>query len=206
MNDNKGKSGIYLWYNCLNGKIYVGQALDLGDSKKGRLTKYYHKSYLMSKNRGNSMLRPALIKYGHENFSVAILEHCKPDLLNLREQYWLDLLKPDYNILKFSRSSRGYKHTPETINKMKGPRPYFKPSPELLSKLGELSKNRVYDQEFRDRISKREGFTVYVYNSSGILVNTCPSIIRLNKYYGLTMHHKTLYKRISQASGYLIII
>jgi len=50
-------------------------------------------------------------------------------------QYWLDLFvqsSPDYNILKFSRSSRGYKNTRlafDSIAKMKGPRPNFKPSP-----------------------------------------------------------------------------
>ena len=152
----------------------------------------------MSKARGISMLRSALIKYGHANFSVAILEYCKPELLDLREQYWLDFLEPEYNILKFSKSSRGYKHTPESINKMKGPRPYFKPSPEHLAKIVELSRNRVYDQEFRDNISKREGYTVYVYDSEGQLINTYTSIIRLKKAYGLTMHHKTLYKRISR--------
>lgn len=196
--DNNGKSGIYLWYNRLNGKIYVGQSLNLGDLKKGRLIRYYHKSYLMSKARGNSILRSALIKYGHANFSVAILEYCKPELLDSREQYWLDFLEPEYNILKFSKSSRGYKHTPESINKMKGPRPNFKPSPEHLAKIGELSRNRVYDQEFRDNISKREGYTVYVYDSAGQLINTYTSIVRLKKAYGLTMHHKTLYKRISR--------
>lgn len=196
--DNSGKSGIYLWHNRLNGKVYVGQSLNLGDPKKGRLIRYYHKSYLMSKTRGNSILRSSLIKNRHANFSVAILEYCSQDLLELREQYWLDFLEPEYNILKFSKSSRGYKHTPESIKKMKGPRPHYKPSPEHLAKIGELSRNRVYGQEFRDNISKREGYTVYVYDSAGQLINIYSSIVRLKKYYGLTMHHKTLYKRISR--------
>jgi len=47
-------------------------------------------------------------------------------------------------------------------------------------------------------VSNREGKTVYFYNSSGKLINTYSSIIRLKKAYGLTMHHKTLYKYISQ--------
>jgi group I intron endonuclease len=144
------------------------------------------------------LLNRAITKYGHENFSVAILEYCTQENLDSREQYWLDLLKPDYNILKFSRSSRGYKHTSESIAKMKGPRPNFKPSPELLRKLMEIAKTRQYTPEYRDKVSKREGKTVYVYDSSGKLINTYSSIIRLKKAYGLTMHHKTLYKNISQ--------
>ena len=138
------------------------------------------------------------MKYGHANFSVAILEYCEPELLDFREQYWIDFLEPEYNILKFSNSSRGYKHTPESINKMIGPRPNFKPSPEHLEKIGELSRKRLYDKNFRDNISERLGKTVYVYDRAGKKVNTYTSIIRLKKAYGLSMHHKTLYKRISQ--------
>ena len=144
------------------------------------------------------MLNRAIIKYGYAKFSVAILEYCNPELLDDREQFWLDLLKPDYNILKFSRASRGYKHTFESLAKMKGPRPNFKPSPELLKKLAEISKFRKYDQEYRETVSKREGQAVYVYDSNGKLINYYPSIFKLKKAYGLTIHHKTLYKYISQ--------
>jgi group I intron endonuclease len=40
----------------------------------------------------------ALIKYGHANFSLEILEYCSPEDLIKREQYYLDRLKPEYNI------------------------------------------------------------------------------------------------------------
>ena len=36
-----------------------------------------------------------------------------------REQYYLDNLKHEYNIQKFAGSSLGYKHTPETIEKLR---------------------------------------------------------------------------------------
>jgi len=144
------------------------------------------------------LLSRAILKYGHDKFSVAILEYCRQELLDSSEQYWLDLLKPDYNILKFSRSSRGYKHTTESIAKMKGARPNFKPSPELLKKLIELSKTRNYDQDYRDKVSNQKGNTVYVYDSFGKLISSYSSIIRLKTAYGFTMHHNTLYKYISQ--------
>jgi group I intron endonuclease len=35
-----------------------------------------------------------------------------------REQYYLDKLKPEYNILKYAGSSFGYKHTEESKKKM----------------------------------------------------------------------------------------
>jgi group I intron endonuclease len=153
LEENKGKSGIYLWYNRINEKYYIGQSLNLGGVKMGRFSRYYRQSYL--KEKGQSIIRAALLKYGHENFSVIILDFCSIELLDEREQYWIDLLKPDYNILRFVKSSRGYTHTPHSIDKMRGPRPDYKPSPEHLVKLGVLAKNRVYDNTFRDKLSER---------------------------------------------------
>jgi hypothetical protein len=86
---------------------------------------------------------------------------------------------------------------------MRKPRPNFKPSAEHRAAIGLASSKqmRTYGQSFSDLISERNGTTVYVYNTEGKLVTTYSSIIRLKKAYGITMHHKTLYKRI--AEGFL---
>jgi hypothetical protein len=68
LSENKDKSGIYLWYNRINGHSYVGQSRNLGENRSGRLIHYYKKSYLSSSKRGDSLIRKALLKYGHENF------------------------------------------------------------------------------------------------------------------------------------------
>jgi NUMOD1 domain len=81
---------------------------------------------------------------------------------------------------------------------MIGVRPHFSPSQELKVKLGLLAKNRIYDKAFRDAISERKGFTVYVYDTNGKLITTYPSIIRLKEAYHIKLHHKTLYKYIYQ--------
>lgn len=198
LKENKGKSGIYLWTNCKTGKQYVGQSKDLGNPLTGRLTRYFHKSFLSYNKRSKSLLRLAILKYGHDSFSVAILEYCNKDQLDSREQYWLDLLKPEYNILKFASSSQGYNHTPETLEKMKGPRPTFKHSPEVLAKIALSNKDRIYTQKYREMVSEREGTAVYVYDEYGKFIQKFPSIVTLKKAYGLTMHHKTLYKKITQ--------
>lgn len=85
MADNKGKSGIYLWSNNTNGKCYVGQAKELGG--KGRIDRYFRPSYLTSVSLGNSAIRSALVKYGLEGFTLAILEYCPVQSLIEREQY-----------------------------------------------------------------------------------------------------------------------
>ena len=53
----------------------------------------------------------SLIKYGYSKFTFEILEYCKKVDLIVREQYYLDLLKPEYNILALANSSLGFKHS-----------------------------------------------------------------------------------------------
>ena len=47
------------------------------------------------------------MKYGYFNFNLEILEYCNKELLLEREQYYLDLYKPEYNICKIAGSSKG---------------------------------------------------------------------------------------------------
>ena len=61
----------------------------------------------------------ALLKYGHSKFSIEILEHCDSNCILKREQYYMDLLKPKYNILEIAGSPIGYKHTQEAIDKIR---------------------------------------------------------------------------------------
>lgn len=61
----------------------------------------------------------AIIKYGYSNFILEILEYCDQDEVLLKEQYYIDNIKPEYNILNEATSSFGYKHTEKTLLKMK---------------------------------------------------------------------------------------
>lgn len=73
-----------------------------------------------------------MVKYGYGSFSFEILEYCDKSEVLDREQYYLDLLKPDYNILTSAGSPLGYIHSDETKAKMRGPR---KLSSEHLTKI-----------------------------------------------------------------------
>lgn len=61
----------------------------------------------------------ALLKYGYSNFQLEILEYSTKNKVLIKEQYYLDLLKPVYNVLTTAGSSLGYIHSPETIAKFK---------------------------------------------------------------------------------------
>lgn len=53
-----------------------------------------------------------------EDISLEILEYCDPKDVIKREQHYLNLLEPKYNILLTAGSSYGYKHTEETKSKI----------------------------------------------------------------------------------------
>lgn len=122
--ENKNKSGIYRWTNLNTGSTYVGSSVNLAK----RLNYYYNYSCLTKKNM---VIYKAILKYGYSNFKLEILEYCAPEECVKREQYYLDLLKPEYNLLKTAGSSLGYKHTEETIAKFKAK----KFTPDQLAKL-----------------------------------------------------------------------
>lgn len=65
-------------------------------------------------------INKALLKYGYSNFQLEILEYCEPTDAIEREQYYINLLNPSYNILKIAGSSFGYKHTEESKVRMRG--------------------------------------------------------------------------------------
>lgn len=113
--DNRNKVGIYRWVNNINNNTYIGSSTNLSE----RFLDYYQ-SRILLKNK--TPIHNALLKYGYSSFRLEILEYLvaneKKEAI-LREQYYFDLLKPEYNILKIAGSSLGYKHRDETIERMK---------------------------------------------------------------------------------------
>jgi hypothetical protein len=96
---NKGKT---VWKPILRmvgftGSCYVGSSLNLAS----RLATYFSIKALQARlANGRSIISSALLKYGYSNFSLHILKYCEAGLLTVREQYYIDLLNPDYNILR----------------------------------------------------------------------------------------------------------
>lgn len=108
---NKIKSGIYRLNNLVTGKSYVGSSKDLSN----RFSTYYSLNYIKKKvKKDSSIIYNSILKYGYDKFSLDILEYCELDILIEREQYYMDLLKPEYNILKKAGSRLGFKHTEKT--------------------------------------------------------------------------------------------
>lgn len=106
-------SGIYKITNIINNKIYIGSAVNLKERE------YEHFRRLNKNNHCNIILQNSYNKYKVENFKFEVIEKCdKKDLIN-KEQYYIDLLKPYYNICKIAGSKLGVKHKEESKLKLK---------------------------------------------------------------------------------------
>ena len=111
-----------------------------------------------------------LIKYGYSNFTLEILEFCDCSYTISREQYYIDLCIPEYNILKIAGSSLGYKHTEDALAKLRESR--FNLTEEQKAKLKDHLKvhNSSEDQIEKSRqrmieYNKSKGETVEVLDT-----------------------------------------
>lgn len=112
-----------------------------------RLYKYYSLKHL---SEHKTAIHNALLKYGYSNFTLDILEYCEDVDLILREQFYLDLLKPEYNILQQAGSSLGFKHSDETLEFFKKDR---KLSEEARNNLSLAATGRILTEKDKIKIS-----------------------------------------------------
>lgn len=99
--------------NNVTGDFYVGSAVDI----RGRWRS--HLSCLRNGKNAAPILQNAWAKYGEDAFSFQVLETVEDrrDAVP-KEQKYLDLLKPKYNVCPVAGSPLGRKHSEETKRKM----------------------------------------------------------------------------------------
>nr|YP_010390662.1 GIY-YIG endonuclease [Fusarium asiaticum]YP_010391086.1 GIY-YIG endonuclease [Fusarium nepalense]UPX02680.1 GIY-YIG endonuclease [Fusarium vorosii]QJT58192.1 GIY-YIG endonuclease [Fusarium asiaticum]QJT58247.1 GIY-YIG endonuclease [Fusarium asiaticum]QJT58302.1 GIY-YIG endonuclease [Fusarium asiaticum]QJT58357.1 GIY-YIG endonuclease [Fusarium asiaticum] len=185
LKENKGKSGIYLWTNQINGKRYVGSALDLSK----RFRNYFNTSYLTDR-KDIMIIYKALLTHGFDNFTLEILEYCESSVLIEREQYYIDLLNPEYNILKIAGSRLGAKHTLEAIAKIKAGA--LNRSKEALAKNLEHLNKLNSSQEHKDHL-------IRLNTSIEQIAKTANPVIVLNILNGESLE----FRSITQAAKFL---
>lgn len=91
------KSGIYKLTNQLDGKIYIGQSVNIKDRWGTHI-----KMGLGAETPSRNKLYSAMLKDGVENFTFEVLEECPSSQLNEREKFYIDF---------FSSSEYGYNST-----------------------------------------------------------------------------------------------
>lgn len=109
----KNKSGIYQIRNLTNNKIYVGSAVNFRERKNIHL---YH---LRLNKHHSQYLQRSYNQHGEENFTFEALEYVenKENLIE-REQHYIDILVPHYNICKVAGSNLGRRNSEEVKRKM----------------------------------------------------------------------------------------
>ena len=86
------KCGIYKFTNKINGKIYIGQSIDINARKRSHINDAYCKG-----KDSNCPFHQAIIKYSENGFNFEIIEECPKELLNEREKYWIQYYNSYHN-------------------------------------------------------------------------------------------------------------
>lgn len=107
--------GIYKIENKVNGKVYIGQSIDIDKRRK------QHLGDLNNGIHHNKHLQSAWDKYGEENFTFKVVEECEVENLNQKEIYWIDsydsyINKNGYNLTLGGDGGRTIEE--ETIQKI----------------------------------------------------------------------------------------
>lgn len=133
---------IYLIINTINQNIYIGSSINFNQRRNK------HLNDLRNNKHHSSYLQRSFDKHGENTFRFYIVENCKETELIEREQFWMNKLKPEYNISKIAGKNTGYKHSTETK--------------KLLSY---LSKGRKLSKEHKEKISRKlKGIKYPQYN------------------------------------------
>jgi group I intron endonuclease len=108
-------TGVYLVKCLSNGRSYVGSSRNI----EGRWKE--HRYDLRHDQHHNRHWQNAWNKYGASDFVWSVLEETarEDSVLREREQHWIDILRPEFNISAYSGPTRlGAHNTPEHKAKM----------------------------------------------------------------------------------------
>lgn len=92
-------TGIYRITCLLDNKIYIGQAMSIGDRLK------QHIKCGLGIDTPQNKLYQAMMKQGVENFTFEVIEECPSSELNKQEKYWIEFYQS--NVYGYNMSSGG---------------------------------------------------------------------------------------------------
>jgi group I intron endonuclease len=138
------KRNIYAIRNLINGKVYIGQTSNIG--RRWRTHLHRAKSGLCRP------LYSAIRKYGKESFSIEVLLECDESVVDEKEIEYIRLFEscsPDRGYNLAGGGSATFKHSDESKRKISESKKGYKPSPESIDKRKETLKARK-DEEISE--------------------------------------------------------
>lgn len=131
--------GIYKITNLLNGKIYVGQSIDIDER------------FLAHKREPPPKMHEDVELFGWENFEFEVLEECSREVLNDRENFYIEKLNPEYNTIK----KHNWTHTPETCEKIRQAKLGSHHTEESCEKMSESRKGVTLSEEHKEKCRQK---------------------------------------------------
>lgn len=107
--------GIYKIENIINHKVYIGQSSNI----ESRWNQHIHD---LTKNiHRNSHLQNSWNKYGENNFAFSVIEECEENLLDERENYWINYYGGCNSCKTYNNREAGNngRHSDETREKLR---------------------------------------------------------------------------------------
>ena len=129
-------SGIYQIKNQANGKRYIGSTINFAKRWQN------HLGALRRRQHRNPHLQAAFERYSEVTFVFAVLEQVKPDNLIEREQHYLDMLVPEYNLSSTAGSCLGC-HASEEARRKQSEAKLGRRNPNWGKPLSEQTKRRI---------------------------------------------------------------
>ena len=136
----KNVRGIYKVTNKINGKVYIGQSVDIGrrwcEHMNAKDDIYFHK---------------AIQKYGVENFEWEVIEQCKKKDLDEREIYWIeyyDSFNKGYNCTKGGDGNSG-EGNPNWKGGVSSDEDYYRQYSKQWYETNK-EKRKEYDKQYRE--------------------------------------------------------
>jgi group I intron endonuclease len=186
------RSGIYLIRNINNNKCYIGSSNNLEYRKCMHFSKLKHNKHI------NQHLQNSYNKYGKESFIFTIIEECEcmKEILLDREQYYINTMNPEYNILKIAGSTLGFNHSIETKLKISNSTIGIKKSKEHCENIKNSQKGKTLTDEHKQKLSEsaknrtKQGHTTKI-NIDGINYDSLKEASEL-----LGIKYNTLQRRL----------
>lgn len=142
-------SGIYKIQSKLKpDRVYIGSAIHFKRRWDLHLVN-------LRKNKHHSIkLQNHFNKYGEKDLILIVLEPCLPEFLIIREQFYLDTLKPYFNICNVAGSCLGIKRSLVSIKKTADANRGRKRTEEQRKRISESHKGIKHSEEQKRKMSE----------------------------------------------------
>lgn len=95
-------SGVYKITAKHNGKVYIGQSIDIYNRWRGH--------WKQVQQGDSDYIHNAMRKYGKEGFNYEIIEQCSQEIINEREKYWINYYDSYNNGYNLTTGGEGVKN------------------------------------------------------------------------------------------------